>query len=214
MNEESITTSKAKVFKPEPDPFEKDYTDQSLQSLYRKMKKTAKARFNCSKRLSRHHKYALWATTAFSLGLIILSLTEAYNFQTRLDIHAQGFLRLSLELTILVLTLLLSNNNFGDRAEKMHRCALELNDLSHKILPACRENTDKKLYDETLRFYTNILNAYENHEDIDYSLAQIDLYKTTVVYRLFTQARYWLGFGFYAILLLAMVCIMIIDFTH
>ena len=56
----------------------------------------------------------------------------------------------------------------------MHRCALEINALCHNILPACKENTDNHLYEETLAKYLNILAAYENHLQIDFDLVKFD----------------------------------------
>jgi hypothetical protein len=57
-----------------PNPFARDFEHQSLRSLYRKMKKTALARFECATRMRRHQTYSLWTISIFSAGLIIFPI--------------------------------------------------------------------------------------------------------------------------------------------
>jgi len=131
--------------------FARDFEAQSLRSLYRKMKKTAKARFNCAKRFQRHQAFSLWSVSLFSAGLIGMTLLSALHIQTRLSPPYFDLVQIMLALLVLVLSLLLSANNYSDRAEKLHRCALELNELCHAILPDCGSEEDKpEVYRPTL----------------------------------------------------------------
>lgn len=150
------------------------FEEQSLRVLYRKMHKTARARFNCAHRLRLFHTFTLWTMSGFSTGLIILAALSTYKIPIAVDPSIYGFLQFCLSLAILVISILLSSGNHSDRSEKMHRCALEINALCHNILPACKENKDNQLYEDTLAKYLNILAAYENHLQIDFDLVKFD----------------------------------------
>jgi hypothetical protein len=118
--------------------FAKEFQSQSLQTLYTKMRKTAKARFNCAKRLSTHQNFSLWSLPLFSAGLIGMTLLSALHIQTNLSAPFYDLLQIMLALFILIISLVLSANKYSDRSERMHRCALEVNALCHKILPEVR----------------------------------------------------------------------------
>src|SRR5438874_13381109 len=94
--------------------FSSDFEEQSLRTLYRKMKKTAKARFNCAKRLANHQTYSLWSVSLFSVGLIGMTLLSALNIPTNLSARYYNLLEIMLALLVLVLSLLLSANNYSD----------------------------------------------------------------------------------------------------
>jgi hypothetical protein len=191
------------------DAFAKDFEAQSLRTLYTKMKKTAKARFNCAKRLSSHQTYSLWSLSLFSTGLIGMTLISALNIRTNLSPPFYNLLQIMLALLVLVLSLLLSANNYSDRSEKMHRCALELNALCHEILPDCQTDREKPdVYKQTLDKYGNILNSYENHSNIDFDLVRIALsddYPLRWYQRALIRVRYVFGFWLYLSLLILLV---------
>ena len=154
-------------------PFATDFEDQSLQTLYRKMKKTAKARFNAARRLSLHQTLLLWSTSLFSMGLIILPLLSAFSIPIARSEGTYSFIQVSLALLVLVFSLILTGNAFSSRAEEMHRCGVELNNLCHQILPDCKDNTDRALFVSTLAQYNSVLNAYENHAGCDFDLVKL-----------------------------------------
>src|SRR5439155_26212164 len=132
-------------------------------TLYSKMRKTAKARFNCAKRFSTHQALSLWSLPLFSAGLIGMTLLSVLHIRTNLDAPFYDLLQIMLALLVLVLSLLLSANKYSDRSEKIHRCALEINALCHDLLPYCAPGKDDlAMYDQTLEKYGNILNSYEN----------------------------------------------------
>jgi hypothetical protein len=177
------------------------------------MKKTAKARFNASIRLGSHQTYSLWSLSLFSVGLIGMTLVSALRIPTNLSGPHFNLLQIMLALLVLVFSLLLSANNYSDRAEKMHRCALELNALCHEILPDCQMQEEKSdVYRRTLDKYGNILNSYENHANIDFDLVRVALpddYPLTRAQRLLIRLKYISGFWLY----LALFALLIVSFA-
>jgi len=193
--------------------FAKEFQSQSLQTLYTKMRKTAKTRFNCAKRLSTHQNFSLWSLPLFSAGLIGMTLLSALHIQTNLSAPFYDLLQIMLALFILVISLVLSANKYSDRSERMHRCALEVNALCHKILPECVANRDNAdVYNRTLEKYGAILNAYENHADIDFDLVRLELsddYPLAWHQRTLIRIRYlfqfWLHLAVLSVLVIAFV---------
>jgi hypothetical protein len=190
-------------------PFARDFEDQSLRSLYRKMKKTALARFECATRMRRHQTYSLWTISIFSAGLIIFPIVKAFGIPIHVSAGAFDVMQVGLALMVLVLSLLVSANNVGDKAEKMHRCGLEVNALCHEALPFCRTDTDDKEKYESFRLrYAQILAVYENHDPIDFEQAKLLLpteYNLTGPQRFFIRLRYWLNFWVYAALMVVLL---------
>jgi hypothetical protein len=187
----------------ENDPLEKEFAEQTLRSLYRKMKKTSKAYFNAAIRLRRHHQYSLWSLSFVSAGLIIMRLLSMLQIRGRLSEFAFSFTEIVLALFVLVISLLLSANNSSDKAEKMHRAGLELKLLCHQILPACRDNTDQALFSPTLEKYSTILNSYANHDNIDFDFVKLEypkVYPLTFRQRCQIYVFYWLPYLIYGLL--------------
>ncbi len=192
-----------------PNPFARDFEDQSLRSLYRKMKKTALARFKCANRMRRHQTFSLWTISIFSAGLIIFPIVKAFGIPIHVSTSWFDVMQVGLALMVLVLSLLISANNVGDKAEKMHRCGLEVNALCHEALPFCRTDTHDEAKYESFRLrYAQILTVYENHDPIDFEQVKVLLpgeYKLTSPQRFFIRLRYCLNFWVYAILMIALI---------
>lgn len=189
--------------------FSKEFESQSLRTLYAKMRKTAKARFNCAQRLSTHQALTLWSLPLFSAGLIGMTLLSALHIRTNLAAPFYDLLQIMLALLVLIISLVLSGNKYSDRSERMHRCALEINALCHQILPDCvanRNNAD--VYNRTLEKYGAILNAYENHADIDFDLVRLELsddYSLSLRQRFLIRIRYVFQFWLHLALLTGLV---------
>ncbi len=192
-----------------PNPFARDFEDQSLRSLYRKMKKTALARFESATRMRRHQTYSLWTISIFSAGLIIFPVVHAFGIPIQISMGWFNTIQVGLALMVLVLSLLISANNVGDKAEKMHRCGLEVNALCHEALPFCRTDShDEEKYEFFRVRYAQILAVYENHDPIDFEKVKLllpDEYKLTDVQRFLIQLRYWMNFWVYGFLMAALV---------
>jgi hypothetical protein len=173
------------------------------------MKKTALARFECATRMRRHQTYSLWTISIFSAGLIIFPIVKAFGIPIHVSAGAFDVMQVGLALMVLVLSLLVSANNVGDKAEKMHRCGLEVNALCHEVLPFCRTDTDDKEKYESFRLrYAQILAVYENHDPIDFEQVKLLLpteYNLTGPQRFFIRLRYWLNFWVYAALMVVLL---------
>jgi hypothetical protein len=195
-----------------PNPFARDFEDQSLRSLYRKMKKTALTRFESAIRMRRHQTYSLWTISIFSAGLIIFPIVQAFGIPIHVSVGWFNVMQVGLALMVLVLSLLISANNVGDKAEKMHRCGLEVNALCHEALPSCRTDLHDEAKYEFFRVrYAQILAVYENHDPIDFDRVKLLLpgeYKLTGAQRFMIRLRSWLNFWVYAVLMVALsVCL-------
>lgn len=190
-------------------PFQRDFEDQSLRSLYRKMKKTAMARFECASRMRRHQKFALWSMSIFSAGLIIFPLLQAFGIPMHVGAGWLNVMQVAMALMVLVLSLLMSTNNVGDRAEKMHKCGLELNALCHEALPHCRgEDCEVTIYETFRSKYSQILNVYENHEDLDFDRVQMkigEVWPSHWYSNALIVLRTWLDFWVYYLLIAVLV---------
>jgi len=196
-----------------PTPFEKDFEQHGLRTLYRKMRKTAKSRFIASRRLERHQDFLAWSTSLFSVGLIALALMTAFQWPVAVSTKMSGFWQIALAILLLVVSLLLSGKNYQKRSMLMHRCGLEVDELCNSILDACRDDdVDAAIFTETREKYAAILSAYENHEKIDNDLFEaqngkdynLGAFKITVVH-----VRYWWGFALYLALLVGLVAVFV-----
>lgn len=193
-------------------PFQRDFEEQTLRSLYRKMKKTSKARFNAATRLGRHQRFSLWSLSFVSAGLIILRLLSVFQMRGRISEPLFSFIEIVVALFVLVLSVLLSANDFSDKAEKMHRCALELNVLCHEILPACSDSEDQSLFAPTLQKYSTILNSYPNHANIDFALVKLELrseYPLGFLQRCQTRLAYTLHYSVYGLLIVILTAVFV-----
>ncbi|MEQ1748553.1 MAG: SLATT domain-containing protein [Prosthecobacter sp.] len=123
----------------------------------------------------------------------------------------------TLGLLVLVLSLLLTANKFSERSEKMPRCALEINNLCHKILSKCKDDNDSALYNKALTVYGTILDANDNHEQIDFAYVKLSLpedYQFTKTQRFCVHVRYWLGYWVYGLLALLLLTAFIATFAR
>src|SRR6266446_8874952 len=103
-------TTPPEILTPEtPNPFARDFEDQSLRSLYRKMKKTAFARFECAIRIRRHQKFSLWTISFFSAGLIIFPVIRCFGIPIHVSEQLFNVMQVVLALLVLVLSLLIAS---------------------------------------------------------------------------------------------------------
>jgi hypothetical protein len=179
---------------------------ETLRDLHRKMTKTARARFNASKRFARHQSYLLWTTSLYSTGLIIIPILTAFHVPLHQPEETSALVQVLLALFILVFSLLLTGNRYSFRSEEMLRCGLALNDLCHRIAPRL-DDAKQTLYDRTLSRYTDILNAYDNHEDLDFAWVKLDYLDQYEIkhpkrYLFCLKVRYALHYWIYAVLVI------------
>jgi hypothetical protein len=177
--------------------FEKDFIEQNFRSLYRKIYKTSKARFNAHSRLKAQYFALHWSLSFFSLGLIVIPLIRLSGLQISIDSKILDLLQITLAMFVLVYSLILSSSHSKDKIEKMHRCGLELNHLAREMLPYCKDEGefDIEVYNKYQDKYSLKLNAYDNHSKIDfafYKLENLDEYPLSWIQRNCIIVKYFL----------------------
>lgn len=179
-----------------------------FEELHRRVRLTTGARFKAARRLARHDKFAQWTIALLSVALVVVPLLQALSVTTGLSMAQLNVLQIVLAVLVLVFSLLLSRDNFSVRADKMHRCGLELGQLERDIFGFVGTHRDEASYKEFSDRYYGILQQYENHEDVDYEMYKLwrkdEHYKDHnlmyVRHWARTQIRYWLAFMPYFVL--------------
>lgn len=197
--------------------YEKDLNEEhSLNVLYRKIAKTACSRFNCSARLQKAHRFSLYILTFFSLASIASSLLILCNLPLPVASNFLTFAQITFSLTILILSLLLTGAHDSAKHEKMHRSGLELNSLAKRILAYnMEERANSKNYTLILEEYTALLNAYDNHDQIDFDWVKLE---KNDEYQLSTWNKCWLCvkyiFTFVPVIAVPILCIAAIIYVY
>jgi hypothetical protein len=154
----------------------------------RAVRLTAACRFSAAERLRRHERYSLFSITMCSLAVVLVSLMEPFGMQLGVPSNVVNLVCAALSLLILVVSLLVSGNKYGERAEKMHAGAIEINSVARKLESAISRGDDIEPITEV---YENILKIYENHRAVDFRVAQAkryaDHYKIDIWHRLWTK---------------------------
>ena len=175
-----------------------------LLKLYERVTKTAAARFNASRRLRQHNAASLWTISLFSLGLIIVSLLQALSFALPFSDKAVNLGQVTLSMIILMISVILTMNNYGLRAEKLHTCGLEMNELALRLERVQQKNSSQDEHSEISHTYSEILRRYDNHDEIDYEMMKLqkpEHYKLPRGFAIITYIHYAQGFLIYVILM-------------
>lgn len=152
-------------------------TENPDDHLLRALRVTSTARFGAAQRLRRHETYSLWSISLCSLFVILVSILEPFGIKLTLPTNIVNLSLVAASSVILVVSIIVNGEKYGERAEKMHNCAMEINTLAAKL----EESIFNKLPDKTgeIRLdYEQILKRYENHSDIDFEHAKIRRYST------------------------------------
>lgn len=142
--------------------------EESFNNLYKKIDATSKTRFHASRRLKLHSKFSTYTVVIISLGLIIISLMQAYNLGNNIDSDLVGLVQVFSAVAVLVYSLLIDKNDYSNLSEKMYSCASKLGDLKQKVHPHLGEKFDKNEYNKFLDEYHNILKLFETHSNNDF----------------------------------------------
>jgi hypothetical protein len=172
--------------------------------LYGRVSKTAASRFNASRRLRLHNSASLWTISLFSLGLIIVSLLQALAFSLPFSDKAVNLGQVTLSMTVLLISVILTMNNYGVRAEKFHACGLEMSELALKLERVEREDGTVEDYNAFAEAYSEILKRFDNHENVDFMLMKLQKpqhYELPWWYRVVAYGRFSAQFVPYAFLL-------------
>jgi hypothetical protein len=175
--------------------------------LQRKITRTAKTRFVAAQRLELHHRLSQWTAALASAALVIIPLLQAFDVAVTYTPQQLNVIQSVLAVVVLVLSLLLGAENFAVRAEKMHRCGTELNQLAQEM--SVHGDEDKEIYSRYVQKYHAILQKYDNHKQIDYQRQQLqnrdEYFKSPWTYYsalFWVTPRYYASFGVYLVIVL------------
>lgn len=150
------------------DPQQPSKTEDSFHNLYKKMDATSKTRFHSSRRLKLHSKFSTYSVVVISLGLILISLMQAYRIGENISSDIVGLIQAFSAIAVLVYSLLIDKNDYSSLSEKMYSCASKLGELKQKVHPYRDQSHDQKKYDEFRDEYHSILKLYETHSINDF----------------------------------------------
>jgi len=142
--------------------------EDSFNNLYKKMDATSKTRFNASRRLRLHSKFSTYTVVIISLGLILISLMQAYGLGNNIESSLVGFIQVFSAVAVLVYSLLIDKNDYSNLSEKMYSCASKLGELKQKVHPQLEKEHDQKEYDSFRDEYHGVLKLYETHANNDF----------------------------------------------
>jgi hypothetical protein len=144
---------------------------ERTEVLAKKIWVTKGARFNAHRRLTAKHHSFLAATAFMSVYVVFLQLIPIFLPADRVgvDEHILSLVTAFLAIAILVLSLLEHGRSYQLRAERLHKCGMELNDLYDEL--ENRKNSGAATPDVvdgiSQRYHQALRSIPENHEPID-----------------------------------------------
>lgn len=138
------------------------------EELYRRVRITAGSRFNASRRLAWHDQIYQWSVASASIALIIVPLLQVLGATTGVSPQWLSVFQIALAIFVLVFSILLGRNNHAVRADRMHRCGLELKKLLRQMENYRAVEMDDAPYEKLSKSYDEILDQHENHTPVDY----------------------------------------------
>jgi SMODS and SLOG-associating 2TM effector domain family 5 len=149
-------------------------------SFKRKLWITKGARYNAYRRLKTKGKLSLSAITWLSFYAISVSIVQIFPFFAAFSDNSRNIvilLSILFSISILVLSLMESSQNYQIRAENMHRCAREIAELCEELNVVLLSPDPVKITNDLqdiITRYHQILEKYEdNHEPIDNNLFRV-----------------------------------------
>lgn len=142
--------------------------EASFNNLYKKIDATSKTRFHSSRRLKQHSKWSTYIVVLISLGLILISLMQAYGLGNNIKSSLVGLIQAFSAIAVLVYSLLIDKNDYSSLSEKMYSCAAQLGELKQKVHPHLDNDYDEKIYGEYRDEYNSILKLFETHSMNDF----------------------------------------------
>ena len=184
----------------------------SFNELYRRVDVTTRTRYNAAQRLNSHHRFSQWVVTLVSVALIAIPLLQAMNVPLGRSPQLLDAVEVFLAVLVLAYSLLLGNENYSGKAEKMLNCGLELGRLSRRLYPHLDQPHQEDLYKEFSEEYHDILEKYENHDPIDYEMYRISnprfYYKNKVAHVtawISVKLKYYLGYWHYIMVIIGVL---------
>ncbi|MBX7107864.1 MAG: SLATT domain-containing protein [Chitinophagales bacterium] len=187
------------------------------ETLYEKLWKTKGTRFIAHKRLEHVNQLSNWAVALNSVYVIIASLLSIKPFSdySKLTPEYLSLLTIFLSLIIIVLSLIENSKNYKAKADSLHQCGKDLNQLYERLEQIKYRYDEAAMRDEIEKLgsdYQKIIDKYpENHLSMDYDLfVASDRELTKSKFDSFiTKLRIWLrvNIPYYLAILIPFLCI-------
>lgn len=151
--------------------------NNKFDELNRLVDITAKARYRASTRLGTHGMWSQWTLSLLAIGLIIVSVVTLSGIPTNFSEKYSDVMQIIFSVVILTYSLLLGMGNFAARAERLHRCGMELSRIVRKIKPYKGKDDEEhdSIYSDLSREYYDCLEKYENHKDVDFLSSRLEI---------------------------------------
>lgn len=143
------------------------------ETLRKQVWATKSSRFGAHKRLTALNSWSTWTVAALTIYLIVTSLLLGTSVLSLSDEAKELGLFLSIGITVLVLVLSLTEaaRDYPLRADRLHRCAMELGGLWTRIdmaLAGDDEEIEAPLQLLGAEYHRILLDSAENHDEIDF----------------------------------------------
>ncbi|MBI3233261.1 MAG: SLATT domain-containing protein [Bacteroidetes bacterium] len=131
-------------------------------------------RFYTHERYLSKNRWSNFSVGMMSAYIIIINLITSYkiHLNTEFGENTVSFITTALSILILVFSQLENSSDFKLRAEKFHDCSREISKLYRQLREKRREIIDDDkltpFLNEITKLYEQILDKYENHQEIDY----------------------------------------------
>lgn len=147
---------------------------ERILELHRRTGITTKARYEACNRLELHHRLSQWSVALLSCALIFIPMIQVFGVPANLSPQLANLIQTILAVFVLVYSLLLSQENFILKADRMHRCGVELGHFEREIdgLEIGHEITNNEYTDLVDKYY-GILEKYENHKVVDHQTVKL-----------------------------------------
>ncbi|WP_417536562.1 SLATT domain-containing protein [Methylophaga sp.] len=178
--------------------------ENHYEELLDRVQKTSTCRLFAHERLKAHHSASLWTISCFSMGLVFIPLVHTFGLQSRFTLEYSSFIQVVLAIVILVISIILNMTNFSVRADRIHRCGMQLNTLARRIHRHINDDSGADTYDSLVKEYDDILQRYENHSRIDYLYTKnhmTNYYKTPWYFSVYIRVLFIFQFLPYLLLL-------------
>ncbi len=147
-------------------------TSDPAADLSRRIWITRGCRFAAQKRLNSRHVWSTWATAVLSVYIIAASVFAQFLPQSALSQSVLNAGLIVASVLVLVLSIIEGGRGYQLRAERLHRCAVDLGKLESRLVvlqsipPGTLRNSQIA---RLVRRYVEAIEACpDNHETLDY----------------------------------------------
>lgn len=150
---------------------------EKFKELHRILRIVAKTRYRAQTRLTLHAKFAQFALTLLSIGLIIIPVFVLGGIHFAFQRTHVDVLQIAFAVALLGYSVVLGMSRFEARAEKMHACGLLVSRILRQIEPYRRGEPPptSDTFEVLENRYYDALEKFENHIELDYYSVMMDL---------------------------------------